>query len=248
MIALVTAMVLTAPATGLVVSEQIGKPTHPLAAFFEPIEAELLAAKLGVIRLSAKCDGKRTCVVEAGRAAGVPTVVAVTIAWGKRQTIDLEVIRVRDAVTLNQLTFTTTGKLTDSDRARVRVVAVQLFETLTAEDNKVSDVPRREPELVTSVPSTPDAGLVVAAPAPSRSKVPGWMLVGGGAAAGVTAGVLAGVASSQRALVETDPSPLTRAEAQNLANQANGEYTAALVCTLAASALVTAGIVWLVAE
>lgn len=248
MIALVTALVLAAPTTGLMVSEQIGKPTQPLATFLDPIDAELVAAKLEVRRLTAKCDGKRECLVEAGRAAQLKTVVALTIAWGKRQTIDVEVIRIRDAVTLNQLTFTTAGKLTDSDRAKVRVVGAQLFEALSAEE-KTTDVPRREPELVTNATPSTDAGLVLTTPPPSsRSKVPGWVLVGGGAATGVVAGVLTGVATSQRADVERDPNPLTRVQAQELANQANGGYTAALVCSVAAGALITAGIVWLVAE
>ncbi|MFT3711573.1 MAG: hypothetical protein QM817_28385 [Archangium sp.] len=151
MISALAALILAAPSSGLAVSVQIGKPPAPLSTWFDPIEEELVAAKVGVKRLTLACDGKRECLLEGGRRASVGSIVAVTLSHTKKQTtLDLEAMRVSDGVTVAQVTFTVNGvKYEDAARAQVKRFAQQLAEALIAEEKTaktVTDVPVREPD------------------------------------------------------------------------------------------------------
>jgi hypothetical protein len=251
-LALTLSLALAAPSGGVVLAEQIGKSSTPVSSWLDPLQADL-GTRLTLKRLGAECAGKRECVLDAGRTAGLVYVVAVTLAHGKRQTLDLEAIRVRDGVTLAQLTFTLAGKFTDAEHTRVREFAVRVAD-LVAPEEKATDVPVREPDRVAAVEprEVPDAGvqLTTSLPPPRKSAVPAVALLGGGAAAGVASGVLLGLALDKRATLDNtpNPSPLTRPEANELAARANGEFTGALVTGLAAGALVTAAVIWLVTD
>lgn len=241
-----------APATGLTLSEQMGKVGTPVTAYLDAIEQELVAGGVPVRQLKLSCSGKRDCLLAGAKEAGLPALVAVTVAYGKKQTtIDLEGLRTTDGTTLAQLTFTVGSRLTEPDRA-----AVQKFGTKLAALLSQSDVPRVEkpveppPRVITADPPPPSLELSAPKVKAARSTAPGWLLGGGAVVAGATSGIFLGLATSSRATLETtpDPSPLTRSQATGIAADANRDYSVALATGLAAGALATAAIIWLVSE
>lgn len=252
LLALTLTLLSAAPATGLTLSSKLGKEATPVAAFLDAIEQELIAGKRPVRRLTLSCDGKRECLLAGAREAGVPSLVAVTVAYGKKQTtLDLEAVRTLDGATLSQLTFSVTGRLSEADRASLRKFAAQLDEALR---EPKTDAPLATPPVVVvgEPPPAPKPAVVVTQPVltPVRSRVPAWVMGGGAVAGVVTSGVFLGLATGARSELEKtpDPSPLTRAQADGLAARANTDYSVALAAGLAAGALATGAILWLVTE
>lgn len=249
---LLTALLAAAPATGLTLSTQMGKATTPAATYLDAIEQALIAGQLPVRRLPLLCEGRRECLLAGAQNAKLPGIVALTVAYGKKQTtIDLEALRTSDGTTVSQLTFAVTGRLSEADKAKVKAFGEQVAAALTpvVSDAPKVDAPREEPKLTTPVNEPKKIDLALTAKEP-KSKVPGWAFAGGALAAGVTSGIFVGLASGTRAQLEStpNPSPLTRVEAEQLAAKANGEYSVALATGLAAGALATAAIIWLVTE
>ncbi|MFT3711572.1 MAG: hypothetical protein QM817_28380 [Archangium sp.] len=80
--------------------------------------------------------------------------------------------------------------------------------------------------------------------------MPAYVMGGGAVASGVVSGIFLGLAASKDASLRntSNPSPYTRAQAETLAAEANGEYTVSLATGLAAGALATAAILWIVTE
>ena len=78
--------------------------------------------------------------------------------------------------------------------------------------------------------------------------MPAWVMGGGAVAAGVVSGVFLATASVKNEQLQVNPNPLTREAAGALANQANADYTVSLAVGLAAGALATGAIVWLLTE
>lgn len=249
---LTTSLLAAAPATGLTLSAQVGKSSTPAAAYLDALEQEFVGARLPVRRLNLSCDEKRECLVEAARTAELPAVVAVTLAAGKKQTtIDLEAVRVSDAATVGQLTFVVTGRMEDAERAQVRAFARQLYETLAAPEPKPDTPLVKEPVVLTPVNPVDPLALTPPPPPPtSRSRVPAYVMGGGAVAGAVTSGIFLGLASSTRAQLEStpDPSPLTRVKADELAATANRDYSVSLAAGIAAGALATGAIIWLLTE
>jgi len=248
---LLTALLAAAPATGLTLSTQMGKPTTPAATYLDAIEQALVAGQLPVRRLPLLCEGRRECLLAGAQNAKLPGIVAITVAYGKKQTtLDLEALRSSDGTTVSQLTFAVTGRLTEADKAKVKAFAAQVATALTpvVSDAPKVDPPPEESKLTVREPEKKiDLVLPVKEP---KSKVPGWAFAGGALAAGVTSGIFVGIAGGTRAQLENtpNPSPLTRTEAEGLAAKANTEYSVALAIGLAAGALATAAIIWLVTE
>lgn len=249
---LAAACLAAAPATGLTLSAQIGKATTPVSTLLDGIEQELLAGKLPVRRLGLACDGERDCLLKGAKAAGLPGIVSVSVAYAKKQaTLDLEALRASDGVVVGQLTFSViAGRFTEANREALRRLAAQMAEALTSpkSDTPVVEV---KPKLVADAVVAPPPELVAPAPAPAaarRSKVPAWVLGGAAVASGVTSAVFLGVASDANGRLNADPNPMTRAEAELTAAAANRDYTLALATGLAAGALATGAILWLVTE
>lgn len=242
-VAVLTSLVLLAgPTTGLVLSTEVGKPGAIVASMhLDALEQELIAAKFAVRRLDAPdCKGEHECLLAKARAAGVPALVSVSIAWGKKQTtIDLEGLRVSDGATVAQLTFALAARLGDPERAKVKPFLDQLAGAVT--DAPVKDATLTPPPVIDAPPP-----LVVA----TRSRVPEIATGAGAVATGVAAAVLLGVAGGTNAKLNAtpDPSPLTRAQAQDLATQANGQYTASLALGLSAAALAAVTVVLFLRE
>jgi hypothetical protein len=247
---ILAALLCATPATGLALSAELGKVGTPASTYLDAIEQELVASGIPVKRLSLKCAGDRECLLKGAKE--LPALVAVTVAYGKKQTtIDLEALRVADATTVSQLTFSVTSRLAEADRAAVRKFGSQLAAALPAEP--VADAPRVEPKSELT-PAAPAEKVEVIAPAPvipqKRSSAPGWILGGGTVAAAAVSGIFLGLATDARGRLEStpDPSPLTRTQADSLAAEANRDYSIALATGAAAGALLTATIVWIVTE
>lgn len=239
-----------APTTGLTLSAQVGKSSTPSTVYLDAIEQEFLASRLPVRRLPLKCEGKRECLVDAARAAGLPAIVSLTIASGRKQTtLDLEAVRVRDAVVIGQLTFVSTGRMGEAEKTQVRAFAKQLFDALNEPEPVATDVPlAKEPTLV---PETVDAGVNLLATAPTpRSRVPAYIMGGSAIAGAITSGVFIGLATGARSELEQQPEAanITRAQANQLAATANTDYSVALAAGIAAGALATGAIIWLLTE
>ncbi|MFO0595331.1 MAG: hypothetical protein U0228_08505 [Myxococcaceae bacterium] len=238
------------PTTGLVLSNEVGKPgTVPASAHLDVITEELLASRLAVKRLELKCQGERACLVQGAKAAGLPAVVSVSIAWSKKQTtFDLDAIRVSDGASVAQLTFAATGRLGDGERARLRSFAAQLADALPRED-----APRVDPVVKNDTPTlTPDAGVaetgpLVVTPVEKPPKTAALVVGGGALLAGAAAGVLLGVASGTNASLVEHP-PMYRRDAEALANTANAEYTASLALGVTAGALAVVAVILLVKD
>lgn len=249
--ALLTLTVLSAaPASGLTVSVQIGKPNTPVEVFLDAIEQECVAAKLPVKRLTLSCAGERECLVKGAQASGVPGLVAVSLAYAKKEaTVDLEALRTSDGVTVSQLTFSVTGRLTDADREAVRKFAARVVEALTP---AVADAPVRDPKkdpVLVPEPKKDEPQVSLTTPVTPRSRVPVYVLGGGAVATGVVSGALLAVASAHHGDLQNAPDfKYTKSEATALVQQTNGEYTAALATGIAAGALATAAIIWLLAD
>lgn len=251
---LLTSLLAAAPATGLTVASQLGKGGAPVSTWLDAVEQELLT-QLPVKRLTLKCDGDRTCLHAGARDAQLRGLIALSVASGKKQTtLDLEAIRTSDGTTVGQLTFTVTGtRLTPSDKEAIAKLGGRLAAALTepakTDTPVVEPPPPPPPVLTTSAP--PTKPLDLAQPAPKRSKAPGWILGGAGVAAGIVSASFLIVATGERAefdrKTQVTESPLTRAEAQDLAKRTNDHYTVSLGTGIAAAALVTAAILWLAA-
>ncbi|MEW6430769.1 MAG: hypothetical protein AB1730_04610 [Myxococcota bacterium] len=242
----------TGPTTGLTLSAQLGKSPTPPAVHLDTIEQELVAAGLAVRRLTTACDGARDCLLAAAGKENVQVLVGVSIAQRRKQTtFDIEAIRADDGATVAQATFVVTERLGEADRAQVRDFAARVKQAMPA---PVADVPVRDPEPTKLAPEPapvpPPIIVTEPPPPPGRSRVPAWVLLGGAGAAAVTSGLFLGLATDARGRVEStpDPSPLTRAQAQGLAADANRHYTIALVTGAAAGALATGALVWLLTE
>lgn len=250
--ALLSALLAASPATGLTLSAQLGKATTPPSVYLDAVEQELLAHKVPVRRLQLTCDGNRECLLAGAKAAQLPGLVAVTIAYKKKQaTLDLEGLRTSDGTTAAQLTFTVTGRLSDADRAAVRQFSAQLVAALEEKpkDAPVAETPSPLPRLEpVASPDREPAAVTAAQVKPQRSKAPAWILGGTALAAGATAGVFLGLARGAHTELEVNPAQYTRAEAQNSVAEANRNYSIALGAGLAAGALATAAIIALVAE
>lgn len=249
---LLALLLAAAPATALTLSEQMGKAGTPVSVYLDAVEQELVTSGVPVRQLNLSCGGKRECLLAGAKSAGLPALVAVTVAYGKRQTtIDLEALRTSDGTTLSQLTFTVASRLSESDRAAVQKFGAKLAAALAP-----SDAPRVEkpveppPRLAVNEPPLPAVELWATPVKAPRSTVPGWLLGGGAVVAGATSGLFLGLATSSRSALEStpDPSPLTRAQATGIAADANRDYSVALATGLAAGALATAAIIWLVSE
>ncbi|MGV3620001.1 MAG: hypothetical protein ACO1OB_04240 [Archangium sp.] len=239
-----------APATGLTLSAQVGKSSTPATVYLDAIEQEFLASRLPVRRLPLQCEGKRECLVDAAKKAGLPAIVSLTIASGRKQTtLDLEAVRVRDAVVIGQLTFVSTGRLGEEEKKQVRAFAKTIFDSLSEpEPVAKTDVPLVEPRLL---PGNVDAGVNVVTLTPEpRSRVPAYVMGGGAIAGAITSGVFLGLATGARGELENQPNPanISRAQAQALANTANTDYSVALAAGIAAGALATGAIIWLLTE
>lgn len=247
--ALLATLLSANPATGLTLSAQMGKVNTPADAYLDAIEQELITTQLPVRRLALTCEGKRECLLAATKTAGLPALVAVTVAYGKKQTtLDLEALRVGDGATVSQLTFSVAIRLSETDRAAVRKFGAQLAASL-AETKTDAPLAEPKPDLVVVTPP-PKLELVPAPEAPKRSRVPAWVLGGGAVASAVTSGVFLGLAASeQAALYAPRAQPdFTRSEAEGRAAAANTAYTVSLATGIAAGALATAAILWLVTE
>lgn len=242
-----------APASGLTLSSQLGKSALSVSTVLDAVEQELVAGKLPIRRLGLSCDGDRECLARAAREAGLPALVSVSIAWSKKHsTLDLEAVRAVDGVSLAQLTFTFSGRFSEANREAMRGFAARVVEALAP---PTSDQPRVEVTPPTSGAPLPALPLepkpeFVSAPLPpvKHSRVPAWVLGGGALAAGVVSGVFLATASVKNEQLQVNPNPLTREAAGGLANQANAEYTVSLAAGLAAGALATGAVLWLVTE
>jgi hypothetical protein len=247
---LLTATILAAsPATGLVLSAQMGREVTPAAAYLDAIEQELVSSKLAVRQLTLRCDGNRECLLAGAATAKLPALVAVTVAYTKKQTtLDLEALRSADGATVSQLTFSVTGRLSEADRAALRKFGATLAEALAVK----ADVPVVEapPPVLTPADHPPPLELTRPPPVAARSSVPGWVMGGGAVASAVTSGIFLGMASSTRASLEatSDPSPLTRTQAEHMAAEANLDYSVSLGTGLAAGALAVGAIVWFLTQ
>lgn len=243
-------MLSAAPATGLALSAQMGREVIPAATWLDAVEQELVSSKLAVRQLSLSCDGKRECLLAGAASAKLPALVAVTVAYTKKQTtLDLEALRTADGATVSQLTFSVTGRLSDADRASLRKFGAAIVEALTVK----GDVPVVEASPPLLTPGDQPRPLELTRPSPltaTRSSVPGWVMGGGAVASAVTSGIFLGMASSTRASLETtsDPSPLTRAQAERMAADANRDYSVSLATGLAAGALATGALVWFLTQ
>lgn len=240
-----------APTTGLTLSAQVGKSSTPATVYLDAIEQEFLASRLPVRRLTLQCEGKRECLVDAARTAGLPAIVSLTIASGRKQTtLDLEAVRVRDAVVIGQLTFVSTGRMGEAEKTQVRAFARQLFDALVEpEPVPTTDVPLAKAPVL--VPENVDAGVNLLATAPTpRSRVPAYVMGGGALAGAITSGVFLGLATGARSELENQPEAanITRAQANQLAATANTDYTVALAAGIAAGALATGALIWLLTE
>lgn len=249
-----TLILAVSPTVGIFVSSELGKPDAAAAAsYLQAIEAELTDAKLEVVRLTSTCKGDRPCELKLGADAKVVAIVPVTIAWAKkRATIDVEAVRLKDTVSIGQLTFSVSGKLGKPQTGEVATFAG----TVSAGLPRIDDTPRLEPR-VEAPPKktlTPSTGPVVTVtsppPAPTRSRVPGIVVGGVAIGTGVASGVLLGLASSGHSTINSlgDPPSLTRAKAQSLADEANGQYTASLALGLTAAVTATVAIILLAAD
>lgn len=244
---LVLAALSTTPTVGLTLSARIGKGGAP-AAHLDAIESELVAGGLSVRRFTSACDGVRACLAAAAREEKVPLLVGVSLAQRRNQTtIDLEGVRAEDGATVAQETFVITGeRLGEADLALVRGLAARLKEALRPLDapvrEEVTPVAKDVPGL--TAPVVDD----LAPQAPSRA--PAWVMLGCAGASAVASGVFVGLATSARGRVEgtADPSPLTRAQAQGLADEANRDYTIALVTGVVSGALLTGALTWLLVQ
>jgi len=253
--ALVLSAVLAAsPTVGVFVSSELGKPeATPAATYLQAIEAELTTAKLEVVRLTSTCKGDRACELKLGADAKVAAIVPVTISWAKkRTTIDVEAVRLKDGVSIGQLTFSVSGKLGKPQDGQIATFATNVSAGLP----RVDDTPRVEPRVEVSQPLTPTTppketpGLTAPAPATKSSKVPAVIVGGVAIGSGVASGVLLGLAAGARGQVNglTDPAPVPPPQAQALVDQANGQYTASLALGITAAAAATVAIILLAAE
>lgn len=250
--ALLSVLLAASPATGLTLSAQLGKATTPASVYLDAIEQELLAHQLPVRRLQLTCDAQRECLLAGAQAAHLPALVALTVAYKKKQTtLDLEGFRTGDGASVAQLTFSLTGRLSDADRAAVRRFAAQLVAALedARADAPVAEAPRSPARLEPVAPPAQEpVALSAAAASPARSKAPGWILGGTAVAAAVTSGVFLGVGRTAHAQLETNPQQYTRQQAEQLVTDANSGYSVALGTGLAAGALATAALIWLLTE
>lgn len=254
MLALALATTLAAsPSVGLMISVELGKPDPGSSAltWLDALEAELTAAKLPVVRLTSTCQGDRACELKLGAEAKVGAVVPVTLSWAKKKvSIDVEAVRLSDGASVAQVTFTATGRLSKPQQEQLMGFANRISAALPS----VSDVPKVEPKVEAPPPPKEDPVKVALAPAPapaaSGSKVPALVVGGVALAAGVASGVMLGVASAGRADFDAktmDPSPLTRAEAVQMKDTVNGQYSASLGLGIgAAAAAVVAAVLFAV--
>lgn len=254
MLTLTCALLLSAtPGVGLTLSAELGRAETPQRlGVLDAIEGELVAAGLPVRRLSARCDGQRECLVRLGRDNALAGVVGVTLAWAKKKvTVDLEGLRVKDSAAVAQRTFTAPGRLGPPELAEVRAFAAQVATALQDAPVVVPDTPVAETPGPSLVPDEkPVEPVQVAVTAAPRSNVPAYVMGGGAVAGGIVAGVFLGLATSNRnTLMKTpDPSPLTRDQANQLAADANRDYSVSLAAGIAAGALATGAVVWLLTK
>lgn len=252
---LAAAALTSTPAVGLTVSNQLGSVVTPPQSYLDDIEGEFVAAGLPVRRLKLECAGREGCLAREARGAGVPAVVGVSFAYGKKGvTLDLEAVRAEDNAVLSQLTFSTGNRLSAGDREALRRFARPIIDALAP---RVADAPVAEPSVepataqLQPAPAAPPL-VVEGAPTvkPTRSRTPAYVLGGGAIAAGIVAGIFLGLATSAESTLRStsDPSPLTRAAAQQLVDGANRDYTVALGAGVGAGALATAAIIWLATE
>lgn len=211
--------------------------------------AELLKQEgLAVLPVTLPCGSDRACQRAQGKQLQVEAVVVVTLASGfRRVAIDLEAITVATEAPTAQVTagWKTQQPISSLDEG-LRPFAAAVREKLAALRPKVPDRPERvaEPTLVPLPVAA--APVVVSPPAQRPSRAPEVVLGATAVGAGIAAAVLMGMASSDRnRLFTAAPQTFTRAEAQNLANTANGKYTGATIGAAAALALaVTAVGLW----
>lgn len=238
-------VVMAAPATGLTVTVQLGKPgTTSVASSLDVIEQELISVGLPVRRIDSACEGRRECLQQAAKDASLPAMIAVTIAHGKKMTtFDLEAIRASDGAAVAQSTFAVSGRLDVAERAEVHRLGVALVNALkeAEPDAPVAEVkPVLVPEPVVSQP-------VTIARAEPRSRVPGFVFLGAGVASAAVSGVFLGLGVTTRSALEMtpNPSPLTRSMATQMASDANRDFSIALATGILAGALVTTALLWL---
>lgn len=247
---LLTSAVLGAAPVGLTVSAQLGKSATPIETYLRALEQEFLATELPVRRLETKCDGARECLVDAAKAASLPGVVGVTFALGKKQTtIDLEALRARDGAMVEQLTFVVKDKLEENERWQVRAFAKRVAAAL--EPPKVT--PTDAPVATTLTPAPKeDPLLLTQKPTETRSNVPAIVMGGAAGAAAITSGIFLGLATGARgelsAATANDPATITRAQADQLAKNANTNYSVALGTGIAAGALAVGTVIYLLAK
>ena len=140
-----------------------------------------------------------------------------------------------DGATVAQLTFALAARLGDVERAKVKPFLAQVADAVTA-------TPKKDDVTLLVPPPPVDVAPVVVA---TRSRVPELATGAGALGAGVAAAVLLGVAGGTRAQLEStpNPSPLTHAQAEQLARDANGQYSASLALGLTAAALAAVTVV-----
>ncbi len=251
--ALVTMALASAPATGLTLSAQLGKSSTPAETYLSAIARAFEETALETRRLSTNCEGDRACLRDAGRTAGLPALVAVTLAVGKKQTtIDLEALRVHDGAAVGQLTFVVKGRFEERHLAQLRELGKQVLAALPP-PTPPDDAPTEPPPTLPPPQDTKEADPLMLTQKPTpRTRVPAYLMGGAAAASAITSGIFLGVASGARGELDqglvAEPVPLTRAEAQQLVDTANTGYSVALATGIAAGALVLGTILWLATE
>jgi len=243
------------PEVGLSVAFSVKVGADRERVVLELVEKGLADEGLPTRRFDARCSGEVTCSTDVARREGLSGLVLVTLAAAQKNVaVDLEAFRVEDRSSVAQTTFTLTGKKLDEKALeKLRAFALAAAPAFAPRPVAVlpADAPKVTPVLAPPPPRPAPAEVVASPPAPSRrSVVPGALLFGG-AAVGAGASVWLGLSglSAQRQL-EASPdgihSALTEPQARALAVEANGRYTASLVAGMAAGALATAAVVWLV--
>ena len=233
------------PRVALMTGSRVGVGEKEAAQLSARLGNELKAAGLSVLEVSLPCRGEYACLQEQGRALDVEAVVSLTLASGPRQVaIDAETVSVRTASSLDQRSISWKNKQPlESLDPLLRECAVQIAARVLAAR------PPDAPTQVALTPSLPVEALpVVVLKPPPVSRAPELVTGGLTLALGIAAGVLTGVAADQQARLAAEPPfTLTREQAVQRRDTANGTYTAAAASGGVAGALaLTALTLWLV--
>jgi hypothetical protein len=256
-LALLAAVVVSQPASvGLTLTLSVKVPADRERQTLEMLEREFAAAGLPTRRFDARCDGELVCLADFARRDGLAGLVAVTLGASPRGVVvDLDAARTDDHASVAQVTFEAEKVLSPAAREKLKKFAEATAEGLrpraavTAPPLPVAADAPVAPRLAPVVEAPQVAVLVVPRREPP-SKIPGVVLGLGAlglAAASAGFGVV-GLGVQGRATASPDGlnSALTRGEAQQLTSRANTDFTVSLATGIAAGALATAAVLWLV--